>query len=72
MSEVANRAIQDLKIATISLGVGVISTERDTDIQSHLLNETRHRLFGRNVSARGSIMSVHDELWFFPSQLQMS
>ncbi len=42
------------------------------DIQSHILQEIRQKLFGRNVTARGSIMFVHDELWFFPYQLQLS
>jgi hypothetical protein len=41
------------------------------DIQTQLLQEIRQKLFGRNVSARGSVMNVHDELWFFPSQLQL-
>ena len=42
------------------------------DIQSHILQEIRQKLFGRNATARGSIMFVHDELWFFPYQLQLS
>jgi hypothetical protein len=42
------------------------------DIQSHILQEIRQKLFGRNVTAKGSIMFVHDELWFFPYQLQLS
>jgi hypothetical protein len=29
-------------------------------------------LFGRNAAARGTIMFVHDELWFFPNQIQLS
>ena len=47
-------------------------TDQKTDIQTQLLQETRQKLFGRNVSARGSIMSVHDELSFFPMQIQFS
>jgi hypothetical protein len=42
-----------------------------SDIQNHILQEIRQKLFGRNVTARGSIMFVHDELWFFPYQLQL-
>jgi hypothetical protein len=71
VAEVASKAIPDLKIGTVSLGEAT-PAEQHNDIQSQILNETRQRLFGRNVSARGSIISVHDELWFFPSQLQLS
>jgi hypothetical protein len=46
--------------------------QQPADIQSHILQEIRQKLFGRNVTVRGSIMFVHDELWFFPYQLQLS
>ena len=72
MDEVASKAIHDLRIGDLSLGSEATITEQKTDIQTQLLQETRQKLFGRNVSARGSIMSVHDELWFFPSQIQFS
>ena len=72
MDEVATKAIQDLRIGDLSLGSGAAITEQQMDIQTQLLQETRQKLFGRNVSARGSIISVHDELWFFPSQIQFS
>ena len=72
MAEVLNHAIPDLKIGNTSLGSEAAITEQHNDIQTQLLQETRQKLSGRNVSARGSIMSVHDELWFFPSQLQLS
>ena len=36
------------------------------------IREESQKLFGRNVSARGSILSVYGELWFFPSQIQLS
>src|SRR5207249_6573900 len=70
MDEVARKAIRDLKIGNLSLGADAVITDQRVDIQTQLLQETRQRLFGRNMSARGSILSVHDELWFFPSQIQ--
>ena len=72
MDEVASKAIQDLRIGNSRLGSEVAITDQQNDIQTQLLREIRQKLFGRNVSARGSIMSVHDELWFFPSQIQFS
>jgi hypothetical protein len=40
-------------------------------IQSQLLEEIKQKLFGRNARATGSIMFVHDELWFFPYQIRL-
>jgi len=62
MNEIVNKTIQDLRISDLRLGSEADITEQETDIQSHLLQETRQKLFGRNVSVRGSIMSIHDEL----------
>ena len=72
MDEVVGKAIPDLRIGEQRLGSEATMTEHKTDIQTQLLQETRQKLFGRNVSARGSIMSVHDELSFFPMQIQFS
>jgi hypothetical protein len=72
MDDVAIKAIRDLKIGNLSLGVDGVLANQSDDIQTQLLQETRQKLFGRNLSARGSILSVHDELWFFPSQIQLS
>ena len=72
MDEVASKAIQDLRIGTTRLGSDAAIIDQQNDIQTQLLHEIRQKLFGRNVSARGSIISVHDELWFFPSQIQLS
>src|SRR5215831_13441432 len=49
MDEVANKAIRDLRIGDLCLGSATI-TEQKVDIQTQLLQETRQRLFGRNVS----------------------
>ena len=67
MDEVANKAMRDLRIGDLCLGSPTI-TEQKADLQTQLLQETRQRLLGRNVSAWGSVLSVHDELWFFPNQ----
>ena len=72
MDDVASKAIRDLRIDDLSLGSEVTISDQANDIQAQLLQETRQKLFGRNVSARGSILSVHDELWFFPNQIQLS
>ena len=72
MDDVASKAIRDLKIGDLALGSEATLSDQASDIQTQLLQETRQKLFGRNVSARGSILSVHDELWFFPNQIQLS
>jgi hypothetical protein len=72
MDDVASKAIRDLKIGDLSLGSDVTLSDQANDIQTQLLQETRQKLFGRTASARGSILSVHDELWFFPNQIQLS
>jgi hypothetical protein len=72
MDEIASKAVRDLRIGQYPLGSEAILTEQSSNIPTQLLQETRQRLFGRKVSAHGSILSVHDELWFFPSQIQLS
>jgi hypothetical protein len=73
--DVTKRALKDLKI-----GDG-IQIQRISDIyrandrenmQRQILDDARQKLYGRNVNARGSIMYVHDELWFFPNQIHIS
>jgi hypothetical protein len=64
MDEVASKAIRELRIGDLSLGSDAAITEQKVDLQTELLQETRQRLFGRNVTAWGSVLSVHDELWF--------
>ncbi|MFY9799542.1 MAG: hypothetical protein WAJ93_27980 [Candidatus Nitrosopolaris sp.] len=69
MNEVASKAMHDLRINDMSLGTDAAIIEQKPDLQTQLLQETRKRLFGRNVSAWGS---VYDELWFFPNQIRFS
>lgn len=66
---------ESLKIGDTKLdfvGQAVSNTNNTADIQVQLLHEVRQKLFGRNVMARGSMMFVHDEIWFFPNQLRIS
>jgi hypothetical protein len=78
MDDVIKKAIisQHLTIGNTKLEYeeeqNISHEQQPADIQSHLLQEIKQKLFGRNVTARGSIMFVHDELWFFPYQLQFS
>ena len=67
---------KDLKIGDAELEFGGQTASNnnnsDNDIQVQLLHEVRQKLFGRSVTARGSAMFVHDEVWFFPNQLRFS
>jgi hypothetical protein len=78
IDDVIKKAIitQDLTIGDTKLEFkeeqNISQEQQPGDIQSHILQEIRQKLFGRNATARGSIMFVHDELWFFPYQLQLS
>ena len=72
MDEVASKTIRDLRIGDLVLGSEATITEQRADLQTQLLQETRERLFGRNVSGWGSVLSVYDELWFFPNQIRFS
>jgi hypothetical protein len=72
MDDVTRSAMRDLKIGDLNLGIDAAITEQRADRQTQLLQETRQRLFGRNISAWGSVLSIHDELWFFPNQFRLS
>lgn len=71
MDSVIEQALKDIKI-----GEARIEFEGDTiesnNIQSVLLQEIKEKLYGKEVKAGASIIFVHDELWFFPNQLQFS
>jgi hypothetical protein len=72
MDEIASKSISNLKFGDLSLGSELMIVDQSPGIQTQLLQEIREKLFGRNISARGSILSVHEELWFFPGQIQLS
>jgi hypothetical protein len=67
---------QFLKIGETKLEFEEKSNSRSSNIedviQTQLLEEIKQKLFGRNATATGSIMFVHDELWFFPYQLKLT
>ncbi len=63
---------QDLAIGSTKLEVEKLAASQHSDVQGQLLQEIRQKLFGRNAVAKGSIIFVHDELWFFPNQIQLS
>jgi hypothetical protein len=73
--DVVKKAVRELKIGDdvkIQLISDVYKASNRENIQRQILEETRQKLYGRNVHARGSVMYVHDELWFFPNQIQIS
>jgi hypothetical protein len=75
MYEVVKKAVKDLKIGDDVDIKPISDVYRATDrenIQRQILEDTRKKLYGRNVHARGSVMYVHDELWFFPNQIHIS
>jgi hypothetical protein len=71
MDSIIKEALKDLKIGDSRIEYEGDSIESN-NIQSVLLQEIKEKLYGKEVKARGSIMFVHDELWFFPNQLQFS
>ena len=71
MDSTIKEALKDLKIGESRIEFEGDSIESN-NIQSMLLQEIKEKLYGKEVKARGSIIFVHDELWFFPNQLQFS
>jgi hypothetical protein len=73
--DVIKRAVKDSKIGDdikIQPTSDVYRVNDVENIQRQILDETRQKLYGRNINAKGSIMYVHDELWFFPNQIHIS
>ena len=68
---VRKATFDDLHIGSSKLNVEESNASPNSDVQSQLLQEIRQKLLGRNATAKGSIMFVHDELWFFPNQIQL-
>jgi hypothetical protein len=73
--DVVKRALKYLKIGDDVQIQRISDIYRANDrenMQRQILDDARQKLYGRNVNARGSIMYVHDELWFFPNQIHIS
>lgn len=76
--EVVKKAVKDLKIGDdvndvkIQAISDIYRVNNRENLQRQILEDTRQKLYGRNVHARGSITYVHDELWFFPNQVHIS
>jgi hypothetical protein len=73
--DVIKRAVKDSKIGDdikIQPTSDIYRVNDIENIQRQILDETRQKLYGRNINAKGSIMHVHDELWFFPNQIHIS
>ncbi len=75
MYDVVKKAVKDLKIdddLKIQAISDVYRASNRESMHRQILDEARKKLYGRNVHARGSIMYVHDELWFFPNQIHIA
>jgi hypothetical protein len=71
MDKVVKEALNDLRIGEAKLEFEGDKVESN-NIQTVLLQEIKEKLYGKEVTAKGSIIFVHDELWFFPNNLQFS
>jgi hypothetical protein len=71
MDKIVKDALQNLQIGSARLEFEGDKIESN-NIQNVLLQEIKYKLYGKEVKARGSIIFVRDELWFFPNQLQFS
>jgi hypothetical protein len=73
--DIVKKALKELKIGDdiqIQRISGIYRANDRENMQRQILEDARQKLYGRNVNARGSIMYVHDELWFFPNQIHIS
>src|SRR6185436_3150195 len=71
MDKIVKEALNNLRIGEAKLEFEGDKVESN-NIQSVLLQEIKEKLYGKEVKATGSIIFVHDELWFFPKNLQFS
>jgi hypothetical protein len=71
MDKIVKQALNDLRIGEAKLEFEGDKVESN-NIQTVLLQEIKEKLYGKEVKATGSIIYVHDELWFFPNNLQFS
>jgi hypothetical protein len=75
MYDVVKKAVKDLKIGDDLIIEAISDVYRSSNrenMQRQILDDTMQKLYGRNVHACGSIMYVHDELWFFPNQIHIT
>lgn len=71
MDKLVQKVLSDLRIGEAKLEFEG-NKEESNNIQTVLLQEIKEKLYGKEVKATGSIIFVHDELWFFPNNLQFS
>lgn len=71
MDKLVQEVLSDLRIGEAKLEFEG-NKEESNNIQTVLLQEIKEKLYGKEVKATGSIIFVHDELWFFPNNLQFS
>ena len=71
MDKIVKEALNNLRIGEAKLEFEGDKVESN-NIQTVLLQEIKEKLYGKEVKATGSIIFVHDELWFFPNNLQFS
>ncbi|MEP6577181.1 MAG: hypothetical protein ABJB85_12200 [Nitrososphaerota archaeon] len=71
MDGVVKEALNHLRIGEAKLEFEGDKVESN-NIQTVLLQEIKEKLYGKEVKATGSVIFVHDELWFFPNNLQFS
>jgi hypothetical protein len=71
MDKLVQEVLSDLRIGEAKLEFEG-NKEESNNVQTVLLQEIKEKFYGKEVKATGSIIFVHDELWFFPNNLQFS
>ncbi len=69
-------AVMDKALRALNIGGKALELQEDgtgrADIQRVLLQETHQKLFGKTVKARGSIIQLGNQLYFFPNNVVVS